>query len=213
MLYRDNSQISLEQRDEGPPAIVGLAAPFYRAGDPGTEYRLWDNAVERLMPTAFDAALERGDDAMALFNHDKNQVLGRRSSGTLSLYKTVEGLRYRIQASNSQTYQNVVEYLSRGDVSGSSFAFTIPENGQQWRMDGDTEVREITSVQLYDVGPVVGPAYAASESGLRNDHVAEARSSYDAWKQQHDRGVKEKMRGFELDALDAETRVALYKYS
>jgi len=53
---------TIETRGEGDDAqltIVGYAAVFYREGDPTTEFRMFDDLVERVMPTAFDAAFLR----------------------------------------------------------------------------------------------------------------------------------------------------------
>ena len=47
------------------------------------EYRMWDKAVERIDREAFDGTL--GDDIRALVNHDTTIVLGRTTSGTLTL--------------------------------------------------------------------------------------------------------------------------------
>ena len=72
---------------------------FYRDGDPGTEYELWSDAesraVERILPSAFDSI--DGMDVRALFNHDANHVLGRTSSGSLTLRVTDEGLYYETE--------------------------------------------------------------------------------------------------------------------
>ena len=46
--------------------------------------KLGDKIMERIMPGAFDRALEEDNDVLGLFNHDQNQLLGRRSIGTRS---------------------------------------------------------------------------------------------------------------------------------
>ena len=71
-------------RSTDPPVVVGYAALFYNAIDPGTEYLLYEDIVERIMPGCFDRAC-REDDVRALFNHNIDFVLGRSSSRTLTL--------------------------------------------------------------------------------------------------------------------------------
>jgi len=172
-----------ELRGEGEnPSIGGYAAVFYRAGDPSTEYELWKGARERIMPGAFDGVT--GDDVRALFNHDPNNVLGRSKSGTLKLSVDEVGLRYEIEPSDTTTYRNITTWLRRGDVDGSSFAFSVLTD--EWRMEGGNEIREIRKLgKLYDVGPVTFPAYEGASSGTRAETTyAEARSNRDTWAQQ-----------------------------
>ena len=179
------SPVTVEKRgDGGQRFIVGLGAVFHNADDEGTEFRLWDDVVERIMPGAFGGSLERPDDVRGLFNHDPDNLLGRNSAGTLSLSVDKRGLRYEIAVDeNDPDHQRVVSKIERGDLTGSSFSF-IPTD-QRW-IDGEEDepdVREIHAVQLYDVGPVTFPAYESADSGMRAvGDVAEVRSAYDAWK-------------------------------
>jgi HK97 family phage prohead protease len=174
--------VTLEQRADGqPPAIVGYGSVFYDPADPGTEYDLrssWGGFVERIMPGAFDRAI-REDDVRALFNHDANHVLGR-TPGTLKLSADSKGLRYEISPPDTQTGRDVTASIQRGDISGSSFSFSVEE--ESWHETRDattgqtTVIREIRAVRLYDVGPVTFPAYQSATAGVRSENdLAEAR--------------------------------------
>ena len=160
--------INLETREGGepakPPAIVGRAAVFYD-GTPGTEFKLWKGAVERIAPSAFDAALTRPDDVRALFNHDASRVLGRSTAGTLGLTKDKQGLNYRIDTPDTPTGREVTELIRRRDIKGSSFAFWIEKESRA--EEGDLEVWTIESVRLTDVSPVTFPAYEATTAEAR----------------------------------------------
>jgi HK97 family phage prohead protease len=175
----------------GSMRIVGYAAKFYREADPGTQYELWRGAVERIMPGAFDEAVA-GDDVRALFNHDSSQILGRTKSGTLKLSVDDVGLRYEVEPADTSVYRDVQTFLQRGDVDGSSFQFSIPADGERWSRQGSLEIREITKVKLFDVGPVTFPAYSAATSGVRNEELAEARSRRDQWAQDAEQKAQEK---------------------
>lgn len=178
----------IEIRGEGSEArIVGYAAVFYREDELGTEYSLWPGCVERVMPGAFDLAL-REDDVYGLFNHDRNYPLARYRSngeGTMRLSVDSVGLRYEMEPDpESPLFQSIRSSLKRKDVDGSSFSFGVRSGGESWitekRGDVLIEVRELTSVSLFDVGPVVGPAYQATTSGLRfSQEFAEARSRFE----------------------------------
>lgn len=176
--------VRIEKRADGKPQIVGYGAVFYRADEPGTEYELWRNAVERVDQRAFANALQRPDDVRGLFNHDPNFVLGRSSAGTMTLSVDNRGLRYVIDPPDTQQARDVMASIERGDISGSSFSFSV--NKETWTScDDGSEVRTIEDVTLYDVGPVTFPAYEATSTGMRGKAIgehAEARRAYDGWK-------------------------------
>jgi len=185
-----NQPVTLENRADNKPAIRGYCAVFYREGDPKTEYCLWDDsygrAVERIMPGAFDRALRQSQDVAGLFNHDPNMVLGRTSSGTMVLTKDEIGLRYEIEPGNTSVSRDVQEHLRRGDVTGSSFSFTVPDGGERWTRTTDAEgrvqeIREVLDVDLYDCGPVCFPAYSGTTANVRSaGDVQEAKASREA---------------------------------
>lgn len=165
--------VRLELREDGGPSIVGYAAVFYRQGEPGTEYRLWDDVVERIDPQAFSDIQK--NDVRALFNHDANMILGRSTAGTLRLSVDDRGLRYDITPPDTNQAQAVVAAIRRGDITGSSFAF-LPTAVRWERADG-VDIRTIQRAQVFDVGPVVYPAYEATSTGVRSsDGAADIRA-------------------------------------
>lgn len=120
---------------------------------------------EIIKPGAFANAL--GDDVRALYNHDSNYLLARTKSGTLELWEDDKGLGYRFEMPNTSYGNDMLELFRRGDLSQSSFGFTVDKDS--WRMEDGQHVRYIESVSsLFDVSPVVYPAYAAASSGLRS---------------------------------------------
>jgi HK97 family phage prohead protease len=151
--------------------IVGYASVFYD-GTEGTEYALWEDMKERIMPGTFDDALSNPDDVRGLFNHDPNQILGRTAAGTLTLSVDTKGLFYEIEPGDTTTARDVIESIRRGDVDGSSFAFRVLD--EELKKEDGKYVREITRVGLYDVGPVTYPAYAAATSGYRKEEAVAA---------------------------------------
>ena len=199
------ADVRMEGDDEARK-FTGYAAVFYRDGEAGTEYELWGGAVERIMPGAFDDAL-KNDDVRALFNHSPNLVLGRTSAGTLRLTVDDVGLRYEIDADDTNVAHDVASHLKRGDVNGSSFGFNV--TNEEWINRGeDDTVRLIRSVQLFDVGPVTFPAYVATDAGMRagEDGITEARASHDAWQADQDERasrMRKKNMDMRLKPLDA----------
>lgn len=157
--------------------IRGMSAVFYRADDPGTEYWLWDDMVERLMPGCFDRAISESHDARALFNHDSSQLLGRVSSGTCRLAVDDVGLSYEIDADPTDPdHQRVAAKIDRADVTGSSFGFIA--RSVRWteqKLDDGSwlMIREVLDVDLFDVGPVTWPAYDGTTAGRSQSERAE----------------------------------------
>jgi HK97 family phage prohead protease len=166
-----DDDLQIETRADGRAAIVGYAAVYNRLSLDLGGFR------EMILPGAFDRILgrERGrQDVVALFNHDSNIVLGRASSGTLELSSDDKGLRYVVTPPVSRA--DVLELIQRRDVRGSSFAFTVDTRGEQFVTDEKGgAVRQIREVSgLYDVGPVLVPAYPSTTAGV-------AMRSYQAW--------------------------------
>jgi HK97 family phage prohead protease len=174
-----------------PTMITGYAAVFYDPNDPGTEYQLYQDVYERIMPSAFNAAVQE-DVVRGLTNHDSNWLLGRSDLGTLRLSIDKVGLRYEIDPPDTQAGRDTLALLARGDLDGSSFSFATygGRRGKtvwvQETRDGRTvDVREIHDVELYDVGPVTFPAYESTTAGARGkdwpEHAREAYGDRERW--------------------------------
>ncbi|MEV7671002.1 HK97 family phage prohead protease [Streptomyces sp. NPDC088752] len=125
---------------------------------------------ERIAPGAGMASLERND-VVATFNHNMDRVLGRRSSGTLRVGEDDHGGWYEIDLPNTTTGRDLAELLKRGDVKGSSFTFRVARSGQR-RAGTDPEtglpIREITEMDVAELGPVLTPAYPTTDAALRS---------------------------------------------
>lgn len=128
---------------------------------------LYGSFIERIAPGAFDEVLK--DDTVALFNHDPNLVLARNGK-TMVLVQDDKGLRYQFEAPNTTAGNDLIENLRNGNISQSSFGFTVA--GEEWTYSEDRSkpsIRTITKIKrLYDVSPVTYPAYPDTSVGLRN---------------------------------------------
>lgn len=166
MLGLPTARIELRVADDGTKQIRGYAAVYYD-GTKGTEYRLWRGMVERIALGAFDDVI--GDDVRALFNHDSNMVLGRTVSKTARIFADSIGLGFEITPPESRA--DVVEAVERGDVTGSSFSFSVYGDGGKisYTTEGEIEVRTIEKVSdLFDVGPVTFPAFDKTTAFVRD---------------------------------------------
>lgn len=177
-------KVHLLKREGEKPTLTGYGAVFYKAGDPATEYQLWSDTYERVMAGAFDRAL-REDDVRSLFNHDSNIVLGRNRAGTLRLSVDEKGLRYDVTPPDTQLCRDqVLTPIDRGDVSGSSFMFVpLRTVWVEEVRDGRTfYIRQLEECQLWEVGPVVFPAYEGTTAGMRAaSDLAEVKASLESY--------------------------------
>lgn len=181
-----NHRAKIRKDKEGKPRFIsGYAAVFYREATPATEYVLYDDFIERIQPGTFSRAIKEGHDARALFNHNSEALLGRVANNTVKLTEDEIGLRFDIPVNMEDVdHQRVITKIQRGDLTGCSFAFSNAAATWEDRTDGakTVSIRNITDVDLHDVGPVTYPAYEATEVGLRTcvesrDALIEARSA------------------------------------
>ena len=168
--YADNPVV-IEQRGEGEETqqmVTGYALKF----DVLSRTIGWFR--EKIDRGALDAADMK--DVVALFNHNIDKVLARTLSKTLQLEVDKTGLKYSFSAPDTTSGRDLVESLKRGDVQHSSFSFSISED--RWEEDEEgQEIRTVTKIKrLYDVSPVVNPAYLQATSEL-------AKRSYQEWKE------------------------------
>ena len=160
---------------DGKRYIEGYFAVF------NSEYWLWEDAYETIAPGAFDLA--RDKDVRALTNHDTTLVLGRTTSGTLTLRVDERGLFGSIEINeNDQDAVNIYERVKRGDVSQCSFGFDIL--GQEIeRSEGQPTVFRITSAKLWEVSCCTFPAYEETGITARKAELAEIdRRKAEAWR-------------------------------
>jgi HK97 family phage prohead protease/HK97 family phage major capsid protein len=153
---RTMGTIEVREADSDAMVLEGYAAVFNSETDLG-HFR------EVIKPGAFDDVMT--DDVRALINHDPNLILGRTENGTLELSTDERGLKYRVKLGNQQYAKDFYESVKRGDITQSSFAFTIKE--QTW--NEERTVRSVDKVRnLLDVSPVVFPAYSAATVQARD---------------------------------------------
>lgn len=122
-------------------------------------------------------------DVFALFNHSDDKVLARCKNGTGSLLLEVDdnGLRYMFDAPNTALGNELLEYLQRGDINQSSFAFAIDKkdkDAERWYKKDGIIYRDIYKIaKLYDVSPVFQPAY--SQTSCASARFAEVKAHSD----------------------------------
>jgi HK97 family phage prohead protease len=161
-------RVCVRQTENGGKQLVGWAAVFFRADDPGTEYELAPGLVERISPGCFDRSLRERDDVVALLNHEPSSILGRRLAGTLELSVDKKGLRFICSPPSTVPGDVAIKGVERGDITGASFAFVVER--QKFVISDDPkrpDVRWLEDVSLSDVSVVTFPAYQSTSVGAR----------------------------------------------
>jgi len=88
-------------------------------------------------------------------------VLGSTRAGTLTLTEDERGLRVSAVLPDTQAGRDAKVLISRGDVTGFSFGFTVPKGGDTWNEDGSE--RTLNSIRLLEVSTGVAfPAYTST---------------------------------------------------
>ena len=156
--YGENVELrTAEVRAAGDDALVveGYASNFE------VEYDL-GYFKETVARGAFDGVME--DDVRFLLNHT-GAPLARTTNGTLELSVDETGLKYRAALADTQDGRDLYKLIKRGDISQSSFAFTI--EADEWSEDRST--RTITKVgKLLDTSAVTYPASPTASVYARN---------------------------------------------
>lgn len=120
---------------------------------------------ERVDNRAFNKSAGDGwPGAIARFNHLDEMLLGTMKAQTLRLAIDPTGLFYEVDLPESRS--DVLELVTRGDISSSSFAFECWDDS--WGYEDGVALRTLLSVRLLDVAPVTRPAYADATVSLRS---------------------------------------------
>lgn len=159
---------SLRSEDDGN-TLVGYAAVFNQ----DTEINSWEgHFIERIAPGAFKRTLKnRGDKVKVLFNHGHDPTIGEMPLGKpKTLREDDVGLFTEVPLTDTDYNREKIKPLLRdGALDGMSFRFSVPAGGDEWDDDGDVPIRTIREAKLFELGPVVFPAYDQSSVQLRSE--------------------------------------------
>lgn len=105
-------------------------------------------------------ALDGADltDTRLLYNHDLNKVPLARTPRTMQLKLEEDRLQMTASLPDTEEARSVYTAVKRGDLSGMSFAFKVPEGGDSY--DASTNTRTIHKIEkIYEISIVPFPAY------------------------------------------------------
>lgn len=164
-IYRNfTTQVSSEKDKR---KIYGRAVTFGAMSKPVKDSARSTVYKEIIAPGAFTRSLQNNPDVMAFKEHDPKMILGRVSAGTLSVREENDGLYVEIDVPNTSYGNDLLESVSRGDISGFSFGFR-PIKSRTYSRSGEKIVERV-EVDLVEVSPTARPAYNETEMNLRSD--------------------------------------------
>ena len=126
-------------------------------------------------------------DVFAKFDHSDDKILARSKygAGSLLLETDSRGLHYMFEAPKTALGDELLEYIGRGDIDSSSFAFTVSkeEGSEKWSKINGKIYRDIYKIdRLWDISPVFSPAYESTSCSKRfseiQDTINETRFGY-----------------------------------
>ena len=132
--------------------------------------------IEIIKPEALKAA--DLSDSHLFYNHDLNRVPLARTPKTLKLNVDNKGLSFRAMLPDTEDARAIHTAVKRGDLSGVSFGFTVPEGGDSY--DPKTNTRTINKIsKLFEISVVPFPAYPQTSVEARSQQQA-ATANYKA---------------------------------
>lgn len=160
-----NFEMRTSKKDDEFGIVEGLPIVYESKTDLG----YFDEIIER-------GALDDADlkDVRFLVNHNLDMIPLARSrnnneNSTMHLMVTDDGLRIRVKldVENNSEARNLYSAISRGDITGMSFMFSIRD--EAWENENsDHPLRKITKIdKVFEVSAVTMPAYEATEINAR----------------------------------------------
>ena len=100
-------------------------------------------------------------DVRLLVGHDASRIPLARTPRTMSLDVDADGLTFRAQLPDTEAGKEAFEAVQRGDIRGLSFAFTVPDGGDEY--DPTTNTRTIKRIaKVYECTLTAFPAYEST---------------------------------------------------
>ena len=164
--------LEVRETENGARQIFGLGVPFDKPSLP-----IDGEFIEYIDRDAFDEQLNGDAEIMLLYSHNWSEPLARRSAGRLSIEKRDDGIYYSATPPDTTRAQDLLKDIEAGNIRGNSFGFTVEKD--EWTRDEQTKIatRRILKGTLYEISPVVMPAYPDTTIAKRSLEAAKKAAS------------------------------------
>ena len=163
--------VDFELRDNSDGlTLAGYAAVF----DAPAQISDWKGTyTETIARGAFTRAIRANPRPVVQFDHGQHPLLGSIPIAALqSLREDQRGLFMEATLHDNWLTEPVRDAITSGAITGMSFRFSVPDGGEDF--DTATNTRTVNDVNLYELGPVVFPAYDGTTVGVRAQELAVA---------------------------------------
>lgn len=146
--------------------LSGYAAVF---GSP-TRIDSWEGRFDEVIARGAFARTINNGTPVVQFDHGHHPSIGSLPiAGPPKLTEDKRGLWVEAEMHKAELFEPVREAIASGAITGMSFRFSVVQ--EEWDESEDREVplRTITEVRLFELGPVVFPAYTDTTVGVRSD--------------------------------------------
>lgn len=143
--------------------LEGYAAVF----DTPTRIDSWEGKFdEEIAKGAFAKTIKERSPVLQ-FDHGHDMRTGSVPIGAIEqLKEDATGLFVRARLFDNQVVEPIRQAIEGGAIDGMSFRFRVTR--EEWNEEPDIPVRTIREVELFELGPVVFPAYEATSVGVRS---------------------------------------------
>lgn len=143
--------------------LDGYAAVF----NSPTTIASWDGEfIEDIAPGAFKRSI-RAKTPVLQFDHGHHPLIGSLPIGSIrKLAEDSHGLHVVARVFDNWLTQPLRDAIAEKAITGMSFRFSVIKETNT--IKGDKNYRTLNEVKLYELGPVVFPAYADTSVALRS---------------------------------------------
>lgn len=148
--------------------LEGYGAVF----DEPTRIDSWEGRFDEVIARGAFAKTLRERTPVVQFDHGQHPMVGSIPLGSIEeIREDDHGLYVRARLHDNWLVQPVRDAIASGSIDGMSFRFSVVKDDEEQRA-GDVPLRTVREVKLYEVGPVVFPAYDATSVGVRSQQIA-----------------------------------------
>ena len=122
--------------------------------------------IETVRYGAFTHAVRANPRPVLQFDHGQHPLLGSIPIGAVqNLREDKKGLYVSARIHDNWLTEPVRDAIRSGAITGMSFRFAPAEGGETW--NATRTERDLTNLHLFELGPVVWPAYTGTDVSIR----------------------------------------------
>jgi HK97 family phage prohead protease len=158
------ASFEMQEQDDDGFTLEGYAAVF----DTPTRIDSWEGNFNEVIERGAFAETISGRLPALQFDHGRDPATGSAPIGSIEeLREDDHGLFVKARLHDNERVKPIRQAIASGAIDGMSFRFQV--NRESWTdKDRAVPTRTIRSVDLFELGPVVFPAYAATNVGVRS---------------------------------------------